>query len=281
MLEGPAKIGNIQLYTLPVNHSRIYGEAYQKVVEDAVSSFKIIIPEYFLPEHTNLYRYPLIGNYIRYLNTTDNYLFEQVARLCQEQKKEVLVLDPAYDESFIAFRALLHAPLIATLTAVSAITGALAAYDLYKQYKDHQFTRKEFLKGCILGGASVASLAKTNMLALGAIVGPSRIPGLSTSLGEIEDRFRESQVAQHLIDVGKGLPPQSEALLIYPPWHRQRIKDYIENHDSRREMLDRFNWLHRFNIFQPLFRIRYYPEGIVPANATPGTPSTNLTNWAA
>lgn len=277
MLEGPKEVGNIQLYALPVSHSRIYGEAYRQVVEKAVSSFKIILPEYFLPEHTGLYRYPVIGEYIKQLNATDNYLFEQVAQLCQEQKKEVWALDPAYNESFIAFRALLHTHPIATFLTLSALAG----YGLYQQYKNHRITRKGFLEGCFLGSLSAVSAAKAGMIAFGAIVGPNRVPGLSVALGEIEDRFRQSQVAQHLVDLGKILPPQSEALLIYPPWHKHQIEYYRENDDARRDILDRFNGLRRFSIFQPLFQIRHYPEGVVSARTTSQTPLASLTSSAA
>lgn len=82
-------------------------------------------------------------------------------------------------------------------------------------------------------------------------------------MGKLEDEFRESQATQHLVDLGAMLTQPTEALLIYPPWHWERMKLFLNNEAQRTATLNRYNWLGKIDIFQPLFKIRHYPEGVV------------------
>lgn len=205
-------------------------------------------------------QYSIIGKYIiDELDPRDNYLFREVARLCLEQRKDVWVVDPAYNESFIAFRSLLHAPFIGGLLAVS---GAMI-YDFLEQHQHDRFTRKELLRGALSGTIALASTITATGLGIGAVIGPSRVPGLSPVLGKQEDEFRDNLVPENLIRLGNRLPAQTDALFIYPPWHLRNIIYSLDHEDHRVQILRRYGWMERIPIFQPLFQIRHYPGGEV------------------
>lgn len=254
MLEGPIKIGNIDLYPYLINHSKEDWEVNGQSLIEAMRRFGLIMPEYFPPEYSGIRdRIPILGRYITdNLDPSDNYLFKKVEEFCKENKKNVYVLDPAYNESFIIFHGILFLPVTGMLSAVAAKMG----YELFKQ-NSNTITRRAFLKGIV----AVCSATAATQLSIGALQGPHKIPGPSVVLGNIEDQFRESQVAQNLIKLGDLLPAQTEALLIYPPSHWKGIEYYLENADSRRETLGKYRWLRWFGL-KSLYEIRHYPEGV-------------------
>lgn len=257
MLEAPIQIGNIDLMAFTSGHAREHWEAYRSILVKEIIRHPSVFLEYHPKEHTlKKWPYQLLNDQINLLNSTDNYLFIKVTDLCEKLRKDVWVFDPAYNESFI----LLHGMLF----AVSAFPPAALALEMGRELYQHRhdlITRGTFLKG----GIAAASAVTATALGIGAFVGPNKIAGPSPAIGNMENNFRESMVAQHLVDQGAKLP-RLDALFITTASHWQGTRFYLENETARKQILDRYLWLGNFDIFKHLFRARHYPDGHVPSN---------------
>lgn len=260
MIEGPRPVGNINLYTFTTGHDLWSWETSGRALAGAIARFPLIIPEYYPPEYEALKNrgYPVVSGWVEYFDLKNNYLFHEVARICQEQKKDVWVVDPAYSEAYIIFSAfLLHAPTSATL----AFLGRKLGQDFLKQFGERRVSRRGFLRG----GAAAVALYSAGSTVVGAAIGPNKVLGPSIILGNWENEFRDSQSAEHIVDLGKFLPAPTDALMIGPEKHRRRVEKFLDDEAERRVVLGQYQWLKRFYFFKPLFKKRHYPEGFVQA----------------
>lgn len=263
-IEGPRRIGNMNLSTVPTNHLRVHWEDYKGVIKSAISDFDNIAVEYFPPEYTKFVQStPFLGKAVQELDEEKNYLFNEVAKILRESGKNVWVLDPAYGGEFVGLRTALHFPPMLFLAGLSALSAAIAANDLYQHHKETKLKRRDFLKAFGLGAISVAAGLQTGYLGYGAIVGPSHTPGLSSVLGRIEDDFRENITAENLVTLGKTLPKETDMLFITTPLHRQREEWYLNHDDAREFVYSAYHLLSYFNSCKPFFQIRNYPNGVV------------------
>lgn len=225
LIEGPLQVGNLQLYTLPIEHHLDSWNASWEQVIDGIKAFPLIVPEYFPPEYRHL-RYssnPAISLAVSSYNDS-NYLFDRVAEWCLEENKEVWVLDPAYDETAIALRS------AGWFTALAH--GANAGLNPL-------LSRRQFLKGILVLAAGLSPATEV----------------------VLEESFRRTVVSENIRHLGQQVPQDTNALLIYPPAHWSSIKDRIIDPESNRL----FGFYKNFKdnpAFKNLFLARnYVPSG--------------------
>lgn len=240
MIEGPRVIGNMNLYALPIEHDKGTWSEKGAEITDAVGKFGVIIPEYFPPEYQSI----PIPNSFYY--DVENYVFSKVADICVQQKKDVWVIDPAHDASYIAFRTLIDTPFI---TATFLLMRYWLVAIRHLAGNPEVATRRQFLQRV---GTEVA----IPIYAALSWIGDGNTP--------LESPFRMSMVAQNLIEVGKSLRPKTDSLLIYPPAHWPLIQQYLDDEGERNRTIGRYTEvLEKLPLFKSLYQVRHYPEGTI------------------
>jgi len=253
MVAETVKIGKLEIQPLTTKGDQESWEQNRDEVTYAVNQFGLVIPEYFPPEYLHLKSvgYPVLSGIIDVYDQVWTPLYRQVAEVCQKSQKDVLVLDPAHDLSFAYFRGLLK---MAPFVAVSAIATVASAHNLHEDLKTQKSSRRSFLK--FLGTSGMIGFMGLN----GGLA--SSLLGMKVSLIGNEDEFRDSMVAEHLIQLGESTN-SFEALLIYDPIHWKNIQGFVSDEGARRASLRKYAFLRNLPFFESMFDTRFYPEAKV------------------
>ncbi len=219
------RIGNnFTLTAAPVEHEDGF-ECHRELVTELVYDSDLVIPEYFAPEIRQMLERPATRALLERLpvqistNFTDFIpFFDEVASVAAESNKPVKVLDPAYNEKFLAVR---FAPL--------AIAGAGLGLR-YVSTKLHEGLVKNGSHH--LGGA----MALGGFASFGTRLYENRISKKPFPHVPSEAYMRRYTVAQGIMQLVQNAEEQKtpcHAFLLYPPSHWQVIKDLLQRDVKR------------------------------------------------
>lgn len=247
-IDGPLMVGNLKLSALVMEHNQSSWEKYRDFVEKIVSRFPIIIPEYLPFEYTGRN-----GNFLTEkavaLRGSENLLFDKIEEQARTDKQEVLAVDPAYNASFIGFRGVL---MLSELIAIEEAGFGLAR-EIGKSLTES--TRRGLLRKTKNVGLTAAAFLSGVILPWEVISFPSTARGV---LGwVIEDNTREYLATGLLRKASREVPPGSEALLIYPKTHWERMKAVLTNGDQGGGLVE-IPWLRDIPLAGSFFRYRHY-----------------------
>lgn len=231
---GPAvPLGHAVLDPILMEHDARALEAHGQVVTERLARTDIVIPEYYGPEQDRITN-PRLRRYIDE-HRADNVLFDLVEKVCRRKGKDVWVLDPAHNGSFLQ--------LIATPEAAALASG-------------------------VVGTAAVAHLSRGIAPAAYALLRATlQLHTLPTGHELIENDFRRVVVAQHLADLcgsthvaeGQVVTPVYALGHWAPPNGRPGIQHYLQHPEQRARRLRAYGFLFRSpDLHQP----RFYPKGI-------------------
>lgn len=247
-MEGPLKVGNLQLSVLTMGHSRDDWFKYQDTVKKLIDTYPVIIPEYFPPEYSGTNGNRLTEG-VRKTFKDANYLFDEVEAYCRNSKKEVWIVDPAYNTSFMVLRGGMF------LAETVGLFEGLGALGSTVKRRNSTFTRRNFLEHAKDFGLAAATFS------IGVFT-PPEILSLSSSQGIVgklvERHLRYILIASLLKDLSAQVPPKTQGLLIYPNIHWESIKKYLENDGERRSGLSKIAWLKNVPGANYLFQGRHY-----------------------
>lgn len=247
-MEGPLIINNLQLSVLTIGHTREDWNKYSDIVRKHIDTFPVIIPEYFPPEYSGINE-NFLTKQAKNRYKDKNYLFDEVEAYCRNTKKEVWVVDPAYNVSFMALRAGIF------LTEAAGLTGMLIVLKEAIKRRQQTLTRRELLEYVKDFGLATAAFSA-------GVITPPEILSLMSSQGIIgsftEDNLRHSVTAQLLKDLSLQVPLKTQALLIYPNDHWENIKEYLNDDEKRRSVLSKIALLKKVPGTKPLFQGRRY-----------------------
>lgn len=235
-LEGPIQIGKLNLSVLITGHTMKHYEKYGSDVKKAIDAFPIIIPEYFPPEYSGENGNPLTEA-IKDIYRDANYFFDEIEAYCRQNKKEVWVMDPAYNLSFMASR-------VAMLIPEVALTMGVASQLLFGEssgrLKQSTLTRKNLLRqmGNLGFTAAAFGFGLVFPWEIAFTVGSRGIGGTVA-----ENNLRQVIVAQLLKDFSAQVQSETQALLIYPRLHWEGIKGYLLNDEKRGSLLSKLEFL--------------------------------------
>lgn len=242
-LEGPIKLGQLELWSLPIEHSRHDWETHQQGIKEAIKQFPIIIPEYFPLEYKYIIDKAILGDILGVMYNDANYLFEEVASFAQQEGKDVWVIDPAYNKEFL----LLGGGELATTGA--ALVGSGAGWDRLRSSErwNKMITRREFLIASGLG-----------LVGLIGVSSALNILKNATGQGYLSGQdFRRVVVAEQLKHLSQS-HINGKALLIYPPIHWQVINQYLRDDSGLQKRANVYNRLREIPQFESLFQARHY-----------------------
>lgn len=247
-LEGPLEIGNLQLSVLTMQHSKNDWLRYQDSVRELIDVSTVIIPEYFPPEYSGT-NGNYFAKYARESYKDSNYLFDEVEAYCRNNKKEVWVVDPAYNASFMTLRGGTF------LTESLGLIGAMNILVNAVESRQRVFTRRNFLERSKDFGLAIATFST-------GLFTPPEILFLSSTRGIVgtfvELNLRYILTASLLKDLSVHVPPKTQGLLIYPNIHWKGIKEYVEDDEKRRSALSKIVWLKNVPGLNSLFQGRHY-----------------------
>lgn len=257
----PIRVGNLNLTIMETEHTRADWEVHQGAITAEMRKFPIMIPEYFPPERENILTNGGLVEKIPAKIAQDvyreqQYLFEEVARQCQETNKGVWVLDPAYNSAFIFFRELLQLP---DTTAQSAILLSVGnkIWNMYSE-SGKKLSRRGMLTKTALGAGIIAASAEP-------YPGELSIPKMLAATFDaasfypfIEVDFRRVMIAEFISKLGQHLANPNEALMIYPKEHAKEIIRYLLDEDERKKRLDIYQEFKKVKGLEMLFRARHY-----------------------
>jgi hypothetical protein len=245
-LEGPRDLGKLQLHTFTTGHGVRDWAVNKENLTSAIELFPLIIPEYFPPEYQNLTDSdnPLIDHAMEFYSNR-NYLFVEVAKQCAELKKDVWVVDPAYDLNFGFLRQGLVSASYGA--ALSLAYGGLNGLRLSAGRPVRDISRRGLLFGSL-----TSVIGGTLLTASGHVPKP---------ISDLEDDLRETVTAEFITRIPEYLNEPTEGLLIHTPGHWRKIKYLLDNPEVCKEKLERYRALEAIPPFQTLFRARHYPEG--------------------
>lgn len=248
--------GNLHLTVFPTDHTAGGWENNGQALTSAIAAANIVIPEYFPPEYEGL---TSKSSYLRAMDTRDNRLFHEVARVCVDKRKDVWVLDPAHGAHFIALR---YLPL-------ALVTGGMAkgAVEIGKRLpkpsveQNIPISRRRFLE---IGGA-VAFVA---MAEAGTPQNTNPVDWLMyqlahLELGPFENEIRERWVGKFLGDLAISLKKPTNALIIYTPSHMENILKHLGDYSDGQDVLGDYKLLAKVPILGEMFQMRSYPKGVV------------------
>lgn len=247
-VEGPLEVGNLQLSVLTMGHSRDDWFKYQDTVKKLIDAYPVIIPEYFPPEYSGTNGNDLTEG-VRKSFKDANYLFDEVEAYCRNSKKEVRVVDPAYNTSFMVLRGGMF------LAESVGLFGGLGALGSTVKRRNQTFTRRNFLEHAKDFGLAAATFSF-------GVFTPPEILSLSSSRGIVgkfvEPNLRYILIVSLLKDLSVQIPPKTQGLLIYPNVHWKSIKGYLENDEERRSGFSKIAWLKNVPGANGLFQGRHY-----------------------
>lgn len=247
-MEDPLAISNLQLSVLTMGHAREDWNKYSDIVKKHIDAFPVIIPEYFPPEYSGINE-NFLTKQAKNRYEDKNYLFDEVEAYCRNTKKEVWVVDPAYNVSFIALRGGI------LLTETAGLAGMLIALRKTIKRRQQTLTRKEFLEYVKDSGLAVVAFSA-------GVITPPEILSLVSGQGFIgsftEDNLRHIVTAQLLKDLSLRVPPKTQALLIYPNDHWENIKEYLNDDEKRRSVFSKIALLKKVPSTKSLFQGRRY-----------------------
>lgn len=233
-VEGPIRLGQLVLWTLPIEHQRHQWETHKESIEELIKQYSIIIPEYFPPEYKHLRDAPILGHILGKFYDEANYLFEGIASFAHQKRKDVWVVDPAYNEAFLTAGGIELAAPIGLGLGASAL-------------RDRMGTRRQFLATASVGLAVlIGSLMTLNLLE--NTKGQGSLSGID---------FRRVVIAEQLKHLSKS-QITGDALLIYPPVHWKVINHYLGNDAELQNRVNIYNRLREIPQFAPLFQARHY-----------------------
>lgn len=243
------RVGEMNVHALLAPHDRGSWNRYGAEIERQIGQFGTVIVEYRPSEYTEVENmpHPLVQQQMAVFREA-NYVFMEVERACTEQRKDVWVLDPAFDFDFAKLRmGLVGAEIAAEETAL--YIAATAAANLTTK-------RRPLLKAAIFGSGSLIIGGESIKVGLRGLT----IGALDTY---VENDLRNVVVAQHLHDLGRDELRNQDVLLMYPPnhWYSQdvpSIKTYLAQNERRGARFNQYK--HVFSgAFPTFFQRRYYP----------------------
>lgn len=243
------QIGNLSLTAILVEHGEKDWRSHGQEILNELKPFSLVIPEYFPPEYIHLEENPLMKPGLSFYQK-QNVLFDHIANYALINNKEIRVLDPAYSLLGIAF--------------AYGVSGSKSKREPSPpeikptknegQPKDKSLNLKKLLRWGIATGALAGGTTR-----------------LAFDKNMFEQDLRRVLVAQALIQLGETLPPETRALIIYPPAHwygrtketpgwdsATGIKEYLTNNDRRKFALSLYRGLKNKKTFGPLFATRHY-----------------------
>jgi len=183
------------------------------------------------------------------MDKKDNYLYHQMVEFSQREGKDILMVDPAYKASFIAFR---YSPHI--LLGVSAAVGGTALI-----VREMRQGRRGFLH------FGLAAASSSLLIAIG--INPQGPEQLINELAHwkmpYEDPLRDSSSAEQALRFGQSLSERKRALMVTTKKHWEEFVKYALNDALRARTLAQFDPLRAIPSFDSFFRTRYYPQGVI------------------
>lgn len=254
------QIGNLSLTAIVTEHNEKTWESQGQEILKELKSFPLVIPEYFPPEYKNNDKNSFMEFGVNYYDK-ENKLFDHVSDFCLKNSKEIRVLDAAYNEAIVAFRALINVP-EATAYSVFGVPLAIAATERRKSKKETEVKSDKV--------SSVFHNTARAVMVGGALTGSAS--RMTIDSNTYEQTLRRVFVAQALIQLGNSLKPGSHAAIIYPPAHwygrtrnhgkiqeaKTGIREYLLNESMRKHDLKLYDKYRNRPTFAPLFETRNY-----------------------
>lgn len=259
-LLSPVKVGNLDVFPLPIPHAGVYWDRWKAHVIPLVEKFPLVIPEYVYSEYVHLESSPnpLVAKGIAEYREA-NRLFEGLESVYRTKEgTQVWRVDPSWGVEFAQFREMILRPPQHLIAAAAGALGIDAVAGAGPVFGKNRMTRRDFLRWLVVGGVAAT---------LDAVAFPkAESRGLLGRKGEtvfdpaitIERDFRRVIVAEHVSNLGKNLGEKSFGVMVYHPDHWRVIEQYLKDPVKRKTQLEKYHVFQKIGALAPLFEARKY-----------------------